>query len=334
MSDTAPPLVSVVTPVFNGEKHLEQCIESVRAQTYPRWTHTFVNNCSKDRSLEILEAYATKDARIRVVTNPAFVRVIENYNNAFRQTSPDAKYTKLIAADDALMPECLERMVQFAEGHPSVAIVGAYGIRETRVLWQGLPHWISFVPGREALRARLLGGPYLFGTPTSILIRSDVVRAQDPFFNESNLHADSEMCFEVLESHDFGFVQQILTIQGATISNSLTSFSERYQTYFTHILYELVKYGPRHLSDAELSGRISEHLASYYRHLGEQVWKRRDREFWTYHRGKLSDAGHPLQPLRLTAAAAGYVLDRVLNPKRTIEGALRKLRAAGRRDRT
>src|SRR5262245_62137248 len=218
------------------------------------------------------------------------------------------------------MPECLDRMVRFAEAHPSVAVVGAYGIRETSVLWRGLPWWQSFVRGKDALRARLLGGPYVFGTPTAILLRADVVRARDPFFNESNLHADSEMCFEVLADHDFGFVQQILTIQGAAIAESLTSFSERYQTYFSHILYELVKYGPRHLTDAELAQRIEEHLGEYYRYLGEQAFKTRGADFWKYHKGKLAEAGHPLDRLRLTRAIAAYVLDRAGSPKRSLEG--------------
>jgi len=317
------PLVSVVTPVYNGEKHVAQCIESVLAQTYPRWHHTLVNNCSNDRTLEIAQAYADKDPRIKIVNNSAFVRVIANYNNAFRQTAPEAKYTKLVAADDALMPDCLERMVEFAEAHPQVAIVGAYGIRETQVLWRGLPHWTTWVPGREACRARLLGGPYLFGTPTSVLFRADAVRARDPFYNESNLHADSEVCFDILEHADFGFIHQILTIQGGTIAGSLTAFSERFQTYYSHVLYELEKYGPKYLSESELEGRIAAHLSDYYRYLGEQVWKRRGAESWSYHRGKLAGAGHPLSRARLAVAASAWVADRIGNPKRTLEGLLR-----------
>ncbi|MFI5315527.1 MAG: glycosyltransferase family 2 protein [Myxococcota bacterium] len=327
MSSGSPPLVSVVTPVYDGEKHLAQCIESVLAQTYTHWDLTVVDNCSADRTLEIARGYAAKDPRIRVVANREFVRVVANHNIAVRQISPDSKYTKVLAADDALMPECLARMVAYAEAHPSVAVVGAYGIRDTQVLWRGLPHWVDFVVGRDACRERLLGGEYLFGTPTATLLRSDAVRGRDPFYNESNLHPDSEACLVVLEHADFGFIHQILTIQGRTVEGTLTSFSERFQTYFAHILYELVTYGPRHLTEAEQQRRIDEHLRGYYRYLGEQVWKRRGAQFWTYHKGKLADAGHPLRRLRLTAAALAYVLDRALNPKRSIEGALAKLRS-------
>ncbi|HWG97207.1 MAG TPA: glycosyltransferase, partial [Nitrospira sp.] len=56
------PLVSIVTPVYNGEKYLAECIESILAQTFPRWDYTIVNNCSTDRSLEIAECYAQKDS--------------------------------------------------------------------------------------------------------------------------------------------------------------------------------------------------------------------------------------------------------------------------------
>ncbi len=47
------PLVGVVTPVYNGEDFLAQCIESVLGQTYEHYEYFIVNNCSTDRSLEI-----------------------------------------------------------------------------------------------------------------------------------------------------------------------------------------------------------------------------------------------------------------------------------------
>src|SRR6185436_19570783 len=97
MNTSQLPLVSVVTPVYNGEDHLEECIESVLRQTYTNWNYTIVNNCSKDRTLQIAEQYAARDPRIRVHTNTTFARVIENFNNAFRQVSPDSTYCKVVS---------------------------------------------------------------------------------------------------------------------------------------------------------------------------------------------------------------------------------------------
>ena len=325
MRDGQEPLVSVVTPVYNGESYIRACIESVLAQTYTKWDYTIVNNCSTDRTLEIAQEYVAKDSRIRIHNNKSFVRVMENYNIAMRLISAESKYCKVVAADDSLFRDCLERMVCVAESHPSVAIVGAYGLEGTRVQWHGLPYPSTVVPGREICRSRLLGGRYVFGTPTSVLYLSNIVRSRTAFYNESNLHSDSEVCLEFLESHDFGFVHQVLTIQGER-EDSLTSFSQNFQTYFSWILYELVKYGPKYLSNAELQRRIREHLGDYYNYLGHQIYEHRGQEFWEFHRRKLADVGYPLSTLRLTVVAATYILDLLLNPKSMVERVVRRLR--------
>ena len=70
MSTRNEPLVSVVTPVYNGADFLEECIESVLKQTYGNFEYLIVNNCSKDRTLDIALSYAQKDSRIRVHDRP------------------------------------------------------------------------------------------------------------------------------------------------------------------------------------------------------------------------------------------------------------------------
>src|SRR4051812_48504053 len=130
------PFVSVVTPVHNGEAYLRECIESVLAQTYSHWDYTIVNNSSTDRTLAIAQEYAVVDPRIRIWNSDTFVRVEQSYNNAFRQISPASEYCKVVGADDTLFPECLAKMVEVAEAHPTVAIVGAYGLMGTKVEWQ------------------------------------------------------------------------------------------------------------------------------------------------------------------------------------------------------
>ena len=277
--------------MYNGQAYLRDCIESVLAQTYTHWDYTIVNNCSADRTLEIAQQYADRDARIRIHNNEKFVRVMANYNIAVGQISSQSKYCKVIAADDQLFPECLEKMVCLAEEDPNVAVVGAYGFQGTGVVWNGLPYPSRSVPGRELCRLRLLGGPYVFGTPTSVLYRAELVRSRVPFYNESNLHSDSEVCFELLENGHFGFVHQVLTIQGVR-EDSLTAQSKSLQTYIPWLLYELVTYGPKYLNQTELKDRITHHLNDYYRYLGEQMYNRRNPEFWSFHRGKLLACGH------------------------------------------
>jgi Glycosyl transferase family 2 len=74
------PLVSVVTPFYNTEPYLAQCIESVLAQTYPHFEFILMDNCSTDGSGEIAESYARRDPRIRLIRCTQFLSQLANYN--------------------------------------------------------------------------------------------------------------------------------------------------------------------------------------------------------------------------------------------------------------
>ena len=73
----ALPLVSVVTPVYNGEEHLRECVESVLRQTYENWEYVIVDNCSTDGTAEIAAEYATPTTRIRHERHEVHVDVID-----------------------------------------------------------------------------------------------------------------------------------------------------------------------------------------------------------------------------------------------------------------
>jgi glycosyltransferase involved in cell wall biosynthesis len=311
------PRVSVITPVYNGATYLAECIESVLAQTYQNWDYVIVNNRSTDTTAEIVQMYAARDSRIRLHENQEFLPLVANHNQAMRQITPGSKYCKLIFADDWLFPECLERMVGVAEAHPSVGIVGAYGLFGSIVEWTGLPYPSTVTPGRDACRQRLLGGPYVFGTGTSHMIRSDLIRARDRVFNESSLHADSETCFQLLQSSDFGFVHQILSYTRPPRSESLTSTASRLRALEFATLYELIIYGPVFLTPEELKFRKAEKRKQYYEFLAHSFLE--GGESWDFHKKKLGELGLGLNRSRLARAVFWKGLSALTaNPKRTI----------------
>ena len=61
------PAISVIIPIYNVEKYLRRCLDSVKNQTFPDWEAICVNDGSPDNSAEILEEYAKKDARFKIV---------------------------------------------------------------------------------------------------------------------------------------------------------------------------------------------------------------------------------------------------------------------------
>ncbi|MGH7388526.1 MAG: glycosyltransferase family 2 protein [Candidatus Rokuibacteriota bacterium] len=311
---TAEPLVTVLTPVHNGEAYLAECIESVLAQTYRRWEYVIVDNGSTDATGDIARRYAEREPRLRVVRNPRLVGVIANHNIAFRQLSPGSAYCKVVHADDWLFPECLARMVDVARRHPSVGIVSAYRLEGAWVDLDGLPFPSTVIPGAEICRSSLLGGPYVFGSPTSILIRSDLVRRRDPFYDETTVHADEAACYEALGESDFGFVHQVLTYTRSHEGTVTASFARRLNTLATGNLMILSRYGPRFLGPAEYERRRQERLGECYRALARATITGKGREFWDHHRAALIALGSPLSARRLVLATCREALNALAAP--------------------
>jgi len=325
MNSEAQPLVSIVTPVYNGAQHLSECLESLLAQTHQNWECVVANNCSTDGSGEIAHQYAAKDSRIRVEDSQDFLRAVPNFNRALRQISLGSKYCKIVFADDWIFPECLERMVAVAEEYPSVGIVGAYGLQGRQVMWAGLPHPSKLVAGRDICRKLFLEDLYVFGTATSLLFRADLVRARDPFFNESNLHSDSEACLELLKTCDFGFVNQVLTYTRVR-AGSLLAFSQEMNTLIAGRLYDLVTYGPDCLSAEEFKSCLDQSLSEYYNFLARNLLQHRDKKFWEYHKRKLNEAGVGFNRTRIAGAFVAKLMRAVLNPQDAIEKRLKAAR--------
>ncbi len=319
------PLVSVVTPVYNGEKYLAECIESVLGQTYTNWDYLIVNNCSTDRSLQIARHYAEKDDRIRVHTNPQLMERNANHNGALQQISPASKYCKMLHADDWLFPDCLRQMVNVGEAYPSAGVVGAYGLSGGRVRWDGLEFPSTYVSGREICRRTLLDKLYVFGCPSSLLIRSDLIRSRATFYNEANDHSDKEVCLELLQNADFGFVHQVLTYQRIH-DEQATVFSDRVNTYLPGNLMILKRYGPIYLDREEYEKCLSEHMESYYRFLAQSFIYRRDKQLIEYHKNRLENMGHGFSRAKLLAGVASEIIDVLGNPKKTLEGLGRRIR--------
>jgi len=320
--------VSIVTPVYNEAKHLEECIESVLAQTYQNWDYTIVNNCSTDGSADVARMYVARDPRIRIVENPRFLRVVASHNAAFRQISPECKYCKMIFGDDWIYPQCLEEMVAIAEQNPSVGIVGAYGLQEDEVMWAGLPYSSRVVSGREVCRRLFLDETYVFGTATSILFRADLVRSMDPLYNEGNLHADKEACIALLKSCDFGFVHQILTFKRLR-PGSLGAVTEDIHTLLAGHLQSLVAHGRDFLDEAEFQRCLHRLVKEYYNFLAVTLMRgRRDKKFWEYHRRKLTEAGIGFSQARLARATLIRLGKALLNPNETADKLLKWWRGA------
>lgn len=330
MNSESQPRVSILTPVYNGADHLAECIESVLRQTHTNWDYTIVNNCSEDESLAIAQKYALKDPRIRVIDNERFRRIIENHNHTIGHISPESKYCKFVFADDWLYPNCIEEMVRLAEENPTVGLVGAFTTDgrtvpttcpvSRSVEWKGPLHPSCVVAGKEMCRAELLGnrpqnvlGTTCFGTMTSLLLRSDLIRKRAVFFNEPHLHADHEACFDLLEESDFGFCQQVLSYTRLR-QKSTSSFAERFDLIVLGKFAHLLRYGQLFLDENERRRRLSAIRQEYYRTLARNVLRIRLDGYWQYHKKTLKAYGYRVNPYLVATSVLQDLLAQLLHP--------------------
>lgn len=311
------PLISVVTPFYDSAPYLANCIESVLAQSHAHFEYLLVDNRSTDGSQEIAARYAARDPRIRLFVNDLHVGQVENYNGALARISPESAYVKLAQADDALLPECLQRMVEVAERDPRIGIVSSFYMTGDAPSGAGIPFGRWRTPGREACRMMLLDQGFPIGSPTSVLYRADLVRARRPFYTLGRLHEDTEAAFELLLEHDLGFVHQVLTWL-RTDNVSISSAVRRFNPQELDHLIAVERFGAAVLTPPELAALRARAWRSYRRYLGRCLLRRRGAAFWSYHRRGLATIGRELSRLSLIPDALAELGLAALNPRGTI----------------
>lgn len=114
--------VSVILPVYNGEKYLKQCLDSICSQTLKEIEILCVDDGSTDHTAEILADYAKKDERIRVI-HQANAGAGAARNNGLRQAS--GEYLSFLDADDFFEPDMLERAYAKAKEEDAQIVVFA-----------------------------------------------------------------------------------------------------------------------------------------------------------------------------------------------------------------
>jgi glycosyltransferase involved in cell wall biosynthesis len=322
---TDQPLVSVITPFYNTGQYLAECIESVLAQTYSNWEYILVNNQSTDSSRSIAERYAREDSRIRLLDTPSFLGQIENFNAALRYMSPESRYCKVVLADDWLFPECLERMVALADANPSAGIISSYRIFGDEITGGGLPFSSTVISGCKAGQHMLRDGYYLTGSPSSVLLRAEIVRKTPSFYPEGRLHDDTEACFRILTEYDLGFIHQVLTFSRKD-GDSLTSEVSRFGTGPLRRYMFAVQYGPQFFSGDEYRQYLQRETDFYGGYLAASVFEFKSKEFWDFHRKGLREVGADFGRVGLTKYVLFEFADIIFNPKKTIGRIIRRFK--------
>ena len=151
-----PPTVSVIMPVYNGERYLAEAIASILGQTYADFEFIIVDDGSTDGSAEIICEFVERDSRIQ------FIRLDRNMGHATARNNgisvASGKYVANMDCDDVCLPDRLRRQVNFLESNPNIDVLGSnlmvvdqdLRFRYELIMWQehaliawGLFFWAS-----------------------------------------------------------------------------------------------------------------------------------------------------------------------------------------------
>ncbi|MGW3038788.1 CDP-glycerol glycerophosphotransferase family protein [Kitasatospora sp. NPDC001159] len=104
------PRLSIVVPIYNVERYLVECLDSIAAQTFTDFECVMVDDGSKDDSAALAEAYAAKDSRFRLVrqVNKGLGAA---RNTGIRHIDPDAEFLCFVDSDDSMPPSAYELMI-------------------------------------------------------------------------------------------------------------------------------------------------------------------------------------------------------------------------------
>lgn len=116
------PEISVLLPVYNGERYIAETIESVLTQTFSNFELIIINDGSTDNSLALLESYAKKDNRCRLY-NRANKGLVETSNELVSLAS--CEIIAWLDHDDVCMPNRLQKQFDYLNNHPECVAVGS-----------------------------------------------------------------------------------------------------------------------------------------------------------------------------------------------------------------
>jgi len=170
-----PSYISVVMPVFNAEKTINEAIQSILSQTCKDFEFIIVDDGSTDSSPRIIEQWAQKDGRIISIFND-HRGIVESLNAGIEQAN--GKYIARMDADDISRPTRLEKQAAFLDNHPGAGLVSCLveylGDRNEQEGYARYVDWINSLTTPEEIQLnRFIESPLAH---PSVCFRSSLIQ--------------------------------------------------------------------------------------------------------------------------------------------------------------
>lgn len=233
-------MISIVIPVYNVEKYLAECVDSVLAQTYTDWEAILVDDGATDSSGRMCDEYAKKDSRIRVIHR-------ENGGlSAARNTGLNAargEYVYFLDSDDYILPRTLEELQNTARREQAdVVFFDGFVFFDKCEADDSVSRYTrqrsyQTETGREILSKLLKNEEYRTAVPL-MLFRTEYLREKELSFLEGIIHEDELFTFLVFNAngrvahcHEELYARRIRPASIMTASGALRRYDSMLKIY-------------------------------------------------------------------------------------------------------
>ena len=200
MSSIDKPLVSVVMPVYNGERFLAIAIESILAQTFTDFELIIVDDGSQVCSADIVRRFADRDDRIRFFQQARNTGAGVARNLAIAEAR--GEFIAGMDGDDISLPERLQMQVDFLQSHPKIGAVGV-GVAIVNDAMKPLTGWILDERHAVIVFDMLVGDPGIIRG--AIMARRDIISKAKGYISELGSSADFEFFLRLVWEKDIRY---------------------------------------------------------------------------------------------------------------------------------
>lgn len=172
--------VTVLMPVYNGEKYLKEAIDSILSQTFRDFEFLIINDGSTDKSAEIIASYP--DPRIRLVHNGKNIKLIATLNKGLDLAR--GEYIARMDCDDISLPDRLAKQVAFMDENPDIGICGTW----VKTIGEVEGDVWRYPSDHDTIKCMLLFGSVL--AHPSVMMRREMLRNHNLKYDSNYTHAE------------------------------------------------------------------------------------------------------------------------------------------------
>lgn len=229
----ANSLISVIMPAYNAEKYIAKSIESVINQSYRNLELIIVNDCSVDKTEEIIDSYCNLDKRIKKYVNKKNSGV--SYSRNFGVKNAKGDWIAFLDSDDIWQENKLQKQInllQQKESQPILIYTGSSFIDENDEPYEYIMNVPKSVQYKELLKQNVI-------SCSSVLVKKEIIKSIK--MEKDNLHEDFLVWLKILKNYNtcaYGINEPLLIYR---ISKKSKSGNKLKAAKMTYLVYKCMK---------------------------------------------------------------------------------------------